>query len=705
MVSPIRNKLLRVILLTALVTGLLLSLSWIISIFNLRSAVFKHSDQLGETAAGESEAALVNQVQQQLMNLAQDKAALIDERLLGIQYQTQMIADMATQIYTHKNQYPPRPIGYLEPSRIGTPVPHLRTAPGVNLGDIRNEVYLAANVIDMLRQITVVDTGIQANYIGGESGFFITLDKNAAGPYNTSYDVTSRSWYHGAKQRGGVFWTDIFIDSSSRGPSIACAIPFYDLSSGQAVFKGVAGSGTTIAEAVKWIIDATQVGETGYAFLLNEKGQVFLSSQHRDPSRTEAEIVDYLHSDDPLIQALTEKMINRERGLMAGVKLQGKPVFIAWHPLAPVQWSLGIVAPVEEVIGPAKNIQRNILSLTVDEINRINLQILQGFLVAGAITLFLMLITVFLAHRLANSFTVPIIALSEGAKIISAGNINHRFEIKTGDELDLLADTFNQMISNIKNITGERERIKTELTIAATIQDSMLPWVFPPFPEYREFDIYAEMHPAKEVGGDFYDFFLIDEHTLGVVIADVSGKGVPAALFMVVTKTLIKDHAQMGKPLDEVFYVVNNQLCENNQAAMFVTVFMGALEIHTGRFSYVNAGHNPPLIRRGGVFTWLETKPGLVLGAMENVPFKVMETTLSIEDMVFLYTDGVTEAMDREGRLFSNQRLLEAMNRSTAPLAIRDYIEQILQEIQEFAEGAEQADDITMLILERSGSP
>jgi sigma-B regulation protein RsbU (phosphoserine phosphatase) len=475
----------------------------------------------------------------------------------------------------------------------------------------------------------------------------------------------------------------------------------------------VAGSGTTIAEATKltkYALNTSEVGEAAYTFLLNEKGQVILTTKPApNPLKDETNTdfgTDYLHSDNPFIKELAERMINRENGLMEWGELEGAVVFVAYHPLSVVNWSLGIVVPVETVISPANQIQQDILSFTHDAIKRINFHIVRGFFFAGAVTVFVVFITIFLARWLSNSFTVPIIALSKGAKIISAGDVSYRFEIKTGDELELLADTFNQMIGSIKNITAERERSKTELTIATTIQENMLPWNFPPFPDHQEFDIYAEMHPAKEVGGDFYDFFLIDEHNLGVVIADVSGKGVPAALFMVITKTLIKDHAQMGKPLDEVFYVVNNQLCENNQANMFVTAFMGVLEIHTGKFRYVNAGHNPPLIRRGGEFTWLETKPGLVLAAMENIRFKVMETTLDAKDMVFLYTDGVTEAMNKEGELFSNQRLLEVLNRSKSHTPdIRDYIEDMLHETKEFVSSADQADDITMLILERKSSP
>jgi len=227
----------------------------------------------------------------------------------------------------------------------------------------------------------------------------------------------------------------------------------------------------------------------------------------------------------------------------------------------------------------------------------------------------------------------------------------------------------------------------------------MLPCIFPAFPHRPEFDIYAYMLPAKEVGGDFYDFFLIDENKLAVVIADVSDKGVPAALFMVIAKTLIKNNAQYGKSPKEIFETVNDMLCENNDADMFVTAFMGIFDISTGRFAYVNAGHNPPLIKRMGAhYEWLPIKPGFVLAGMNRMKYQQDEIILNEGDALYLYTDGVTEARNRQGKLFTESKLLEVANnnRQCAP---KEFIDNIKREIDSFADGAVQADDITMLVF------
>jgi sigma-B regulation protein RsbU (phosphoserine phosphatase) len=212
------------------------------------------------------------------------------------------------------------------------------------------------------------------------------------------------------------------------------------------------------------------------------------------------------------------------------------------------------------------------------------------------------------------------------------------------------------------------------------------------------------MRPAKEVGGDFYDFFLVSEDKLGIIIADVSGKGIPAALFMVIAKTLIKNNAQYGLSPKEVFETVNNLLCENNEAQMFVTAILGYLDIPSGKLTLVSAAHNPPLIKRAdGRFDWLKIKSGFVLAGMEDIFYKEHEIILSSGDIFFLYTDGVTEAMNKDSKLFGEQRLLDTVN-NDHDLPLKEFDEKIKSEIDKFANGADQTDDITMLMLRYKGA-
>ena len=248
----------------------------------------------------------------------------------------------------------------------------------------------------------------------------------------------------------------------------------------------------------------------------------------------------------------------------------------------------------------------------------------------------------------------------------------------------------------------ENERISAELNVASRIQSAMLPFIFPPFPDRDEFDICASMIPAKEVGGDFYDFFFIDKDTLAITVADVSDKGVPAALFMVIAKTLIKNNAGSGKSPKEVFEAVNEMLCEGNEANMFVTAFLGYLHIPGGRFTYVNAGHNPPFVKRKGTIEKIKSESGFVLALMKGMKYTEGEITLRAGDGLFLYTDGVTEAMNRNADLFSASRLHSVLNQYK-DLHVNDLLISVKKEIDLFAGGAEQADDITMLALRYNG--
>lgn len=258
----------------------------------------------------------------------------------------------------------------------------------------------------------------------------------------------------------------------------------------------------------------------------------------------------------------------------------------------------------------------------------------------------------------------------------------------------------DQLASDI----AEKERLSTELSVATTIQNSMLPNIFPCAPNYKELEVYATMDPAKEVGGDFYDFFDVDDNHFAILIADVSGKGVPAAMFMVIAKTLIKDKIQSGMSPTEAFDSVNKQLIQDNGAGMFVTARLGILEISTGILSYVNAGHNAPFVRRReGGFEPLPLRSGLVLAGRKKTKYKPLETRLDAGDSIFLYTDGVTEAMNVEHELYGDDRLKAVLDANAKVFCV-DMLSAVRTDVDAFAGEEPQFDDITMLCLHVSGS-
>lgn len=325
--------------------------------------------------------------------------------------------------------------------------------------------------------------------------------------------------------------------------------------------------------------------------------------------------------------------------------------------------------------------------------------------VLAAVCLFLLVYSVFLYREV----LLPILAVTDEAKRFADSNTpsDKLSAIKKNDEIGVLAKAVGKMetdiveyVENLTMVTAEKERIGAELSIATQIQADMLPGIFPAFPDKPEFDIYATMNPAKEVGGDFYDFFMVDESHLAIVMADVSGKGVPAALFMVIGKTLIKDHTQPGRDLGEVFTEVNDLLCESNSEGLFITAFEGVLDLLSGEFTFVNAGHEIPFIcKKDGSYEPYKIRAGFVLAGMEGMRYKCGTMQLSPGDRLFQYTDGVTEATDKDGRLYGMSRLGEILAQNAA-LPPTELLVKVKEDIDAFVGDAPQFDDITMLCLE-----
>ena len=292
----------------------------------------------------------------------------------------------------------------------------------------------------------------------------------------------------------------------------------------------------------------------------------------------------------------------------------------------------------------------------------------------------------------------PIDKLIKIAQKISKGE-DVNIKIDNPQEFAQLASTYDRMTQDIKTITKEREHINSELNVAKSIQESSLPNVFPPFPDRDEFDIYALMTTAKEVGGDFYDFYFIDENHFMFLIADVSGKGIPAALFMMTVKTLINNLSQVGYEPNKLINLINKKICENNKQGFFVTMFSGIVNVKTGEMVYVNCGHNPPLIKSNSEeYKFLECDSNIVLGAFDNFDYKIHKMQLNKGDTLCLYTDGVTEAVNSEEKMYGEERLLEKINEIGSE-DIKSMALNIKNDVIKYMGQKEQSDDLTLLIF------
>jgi phosphoserine phosphatase RsbU/P len=707
----IKTRILIQTLSASLALILVLGTVFFLSVAGIRRMVLANSNDLGGSSADISGHTLEVQLTEMINRVAGDMAMILDERMNKIENHTRMTADITGSFYTASQGWSPKPLPRIRAAEIPPPRPYMYIPPGVDYARIRAEVELAGNITEMLRQITVVDRGISTTTIAGESGYVIAMD---AYPWPwEEYNPKDFQWYKGAKDTGGLYWTDLYEDHRGRGPVITCAVPFYDQSKGNRLFKGVARS-TVLLSDLSQIIESTEAGRTSRLFILNREGIKIYSSEGAAITVGEGGKVtgdNFLGSQNPRQRSLGRSMILGASG-MTELEMDGLPVYTAYAPIQTLGWSLGVTVSVQEVSAMAGLVENQIWKITDNTKAQMDRYI---FLSAGVIALLLAVtllgIAVF-AVRFTHSITGPIVALNDGVREVAGGNLERAVIFKTGDEFEQLASSFNMMTSQLRGhieemarAAAEKQRIDTELDVATRIQMSMLPVAFPPFKgRQNDFDLYARVYPAREVGGDFYDFFFIDDDHFSVVVADVSGKGIPAALFMAIAKTIIKNRLQSGEDIEIALDTINRQLCDNNIMDMFVTAWICVLEISSGSLVYINAGHNPPLfMRRGNGFDFLVSPPDLVLAGMDDTRYHARLMRLKPGDILFLYTDGIVEAENNKGEFYGKDRP-KAFLDANSGLPLREMIDRFRDDIAAFAGGAEQSDDITMLALRVGGA-
>ena len=428
-------------------------------------------------------------------------------------------------------------------------------------------------------------------------------------------------------------------------------------------------------------------------------------------ARTAEEAADLRFSEQTDLAAFVRDALNGKTGVRE-LDLDGDRVYLAGAPVETLGWAVVSLVDKAATERPAVMMQEQFDSA----LNEATASYNQG--VARSKQTILILILLILVLGSAAALTVskrivkPLETMTQKVRSLGGKNLQFMMEddYRTGDEIEILAESFAtlstktlQYVDQVQRVTAEKERIGAELTMANAIQRSQLPRLFPPFPNRHEFNLFATMKPAKEVGGDFYDFFMVDNDHVALVMADVSGKGVPAALFMMVTRMLIKSRIQSGESPSEALTNVNRQLCESNELGFFVTAWLAVLEISTGKGVAVNAGHEHPVLRRSGEkYELILYRHSLALAALDGVQFKQHEFQLCPGDSIFVYTDGVTEATSSEKELFGTERMLESLNKE--PDAEPDEIlANVMGDINRFMDGEDQFDDITMMCLKYNG--
>ncbi|MDA8106906.1 MAG: SpoIIE family protein phosphatase [Nitrospiraceae bacterium] len=504
----------------------------------------------------------------------------------------------------------------------------------------------------------------------------------------SSYNYLLKDWYQIPKELGRPLWSEPYFDEGGGNIVMSTySVPFYSTKGGKKYLAGVVTADISV-ERLKQMVSSIRILRTGFGVLVSGNGTILTDPSGKLPMNETIFSRAEKRRDERLME-IGRRMIRGESGYGPFVTAEGRETWACYAPVPSTGWSLAVLFPKEELYS---------------DVNR--LKITAGLLAAAGI--FMLSFVIVLISR---SISRPLRAMAKATEEMARGNLDAPVPVvKSRDEVGILAESFRQMgeslkkyIRDLTETTAAKERIESELSIAHDIQMSILPKTFPAFPDRKEFDIYAFIEPAREVGGDFYDFFFIDDTHLCFVIADVSGKGVPSALLMAETKTLIKVTAMESKSPDQILYSVNNELCRDNDTGMFVTIFVGILDTATGEVLYSNGGHNPPLtIGRDGKAEFLRVSPGLVAGVWENFEYVTGRLVLKEGETLFMYTDGVTEAMNPADELFSEERLLHSLMALSAK-PIGEMLGRLTEEIIFFAQGAPQSDDITMMALKFTG--
>lgn len=714
----IKAKIILAISLMVIVTFCTICLMSLFSMKELAEYSIKSSSTLSKAAIEDSKKALMHKSKNEILGLAIDQAAISNlmlERIAGE-------IDNISRVYPYIRALPPdlndanrilmnsiTNAGRLGEGMEKKSFSYFTAVTDLDKDKLNKEMAVLSQMHNVFKFTFANNRHLQFVYMGTASGVFLEYPWD---PLPSSYDPRVRPWYTNALEQDKIVWTGPYVSAGSNDLVITCSRAVY----GNAKeVLGVVAADVKV-DVISRDFISTQLQSGGYAFLVDESGNVLAREGLNDGHlkwNNDYRKENLFKTNIKSLEELAAEMVKGRSGVRKCKIAEGNEVYISYAPVKTTGWSIGIVMPVSTVIESALRTEA-VIRADAEKTESYMLKYIEEKKIIFFCTGFIILSVIFLiGFVISNKITNPILALQRAVGKMGRGELDEPINIKTGDEIEELADSYNKMcadlklyILNLQKATAEREHIEGELKVARRIQFSMLPRKFPPFPDKHEISIFACMYPAREVGGDFYDFFFIAPEKLFFCIGDVSGKGIPSALFMATTITLIKASAVSGLPLDEILLRANNILENNNEDCMFATVICGILDISTGNIVYCNAGHNTPLISRQHGFEYLTgLNHAIVIGPMKQPEgvFKLGECKLAPGESLFLYTDGVTEAVNSEKQLFTEQKLLSVTNllKNNTPAEI---VNGVKDEVFIHTGSEPQFDDITMLIIKYNGT-
>ena len=640
------------------------------------------------------------------------QAYIADDLFSDVRTDVLTLQAFATELFAHAGSFSGHPVDPPDAANDGTPTAQLIHEEGVDPADSET-LGLVANMSEIMLAMYEASDKLSSIFVGTADGNMVLVNDRSSvfvGPDGAPLplDIRHRPWYTQAAEAGEVVFTGVEIDAYTDTPMLECAAPVYH--NGQLV---AVVSADIYLTSIRDYVENT-AADGGFVCVVNDHGQILFSPEQSGIFKAElsSNAPDLRQNENTALADYITLALKESTGLQQ-ISVDGKEYYISSAPMGTLGWAVLSVVDKEITHQPTAAMLSR-----YEEINDGALASYKEGTRKSAQTILVLTLVIILLATLGALFVAakivkPLEHMTRRINALSGSDQTFEMEdiYRTNDEIEILAESFASLskktrtyIAQITQITAEKERIGTELALATRIQADMLPNIYPAFPERPEFDIYATMTPAKEVGGDFYDFFMIDDTHLGLVMADVSGKGVPAALFMMMSKILAQNYAMTGRGAAEVLQAVNNQICANNREEMFVTVWFGILDITTGTVTAANAGHEyPAMMQSGQQFDLVNDKHGFVIGGMEGMRYKEYQLTMTPGSKLFLYTDGVPEATNAENEMFGTERMIAALNKdpSASP---EQMLKNVRQAVDGFVKDAEQFDDLTMLCLEYRGN-
>ncbi len=712
--TGLAGKLIRFVIFFVLGLGLTFLIIAHVQLNLLSKMVEQEEEKQADLVQQKSEEFISGLAQESLYEMIVWAADKTDDEFWILQHDILTLRQQAEDVLRHPDRYETLTVNPPKEENTGRYVLQL-DCPG-SFDEISPETMETlgklANLSPVMAEMVRGNTGFTLdNVIATPDGVCMGMDNLSGGKLDENgdvipYDAREYPWFQDAVRKNAVVFS-VTPSHFYHVNEVIYSVPIFIDGELAVVLEG-----SSRMDILERKLAERNIGQNGFSILVSDNGQLVCSPRTDGELKMREDVTEDIR---PQINENLAEVINKGLSGETGVTLtevDGVPYHVGYAPIDTTGWTQLAFISEEELHAPAKELANDMEASTDNLIRTLRNAFNRSAVLMALVLGIVVIVSVVMVSSLAKRRVAPIKHMTEKVQSLTGEDMTFEMEpiYETGDEIETLARAFEHQSRRLKKyveenirISAEKERIGAELNVATKIQEDMLPNIFPIFPDRKEFELYASMNPAKEVGGDFYDMFLIDEDHLCMVVGDVSGKGVPAALFMVISKTMLKNRAQAGGKPSEILFDVNNSLCEGNKEKMFVTVWLGILTISTGELVEASAGHEYPAVcRADGDYELFEDKHGFVLGGMERMRYRDNELVLKKGDTLFIYTDGLPEATNGDGKRLEENRMLEALNAHKEDKA-EQILNSISDEVNQFVGDAPQFDDLTMLVIKYHG--